>query len=135
MVATRSLLGHSASDLPNHLKFIEINPEKRLSIRKRGISGSKWLLQCAPGSHSRKYFANLAHQSVQLLLCWGRAVEGVAGSMVADAPDDGLEAFPAASISGFFLMPEGQHINSIVRRHKTVEGYIAGITELDYQFT
>jgi hypothetical protein len=55
--------------------------------------------------------------------------------MLADALDDGVEAFPAASISGFFLMPEGQHINSIVRWHKTVEGYIAGITELDYQFT
>lgn len=63
------------------------------------------------------------------------AVEGVAGSMEADALDDGLEAFPAASISRFFLVSEDQHINSIVRRHKTVEGYIARITELDYQFT
>lgn len=62
-------------------------------------------------------------------------MEGVAGSMVADALDDGLEEFPAASISGFFLVSEGQHINSIVLRHKTVEGYIARIAELDYQFT
>lgn len=55
--------------------------------------------------------------------------------MEADALDDGLEEFPAASISRFFLVSEGRHINSIVRRHKTVEGYIARITELDYQFT